>query len=197
MASGTMLVIDEVLGQHLVGITQYIGSRLPIYATSTGKAVLAFLDDTRRNAIIEEALQHSQNNDNGNHHTEHTITDRDAFTKILEDVQERGYAYATGELETGLMAVGVPIFDYNGVPQAAISIVGPSIRVKPRTSPAPRYQGDTNRTDSFAQIGLPRPSVTVKTCRDNACIVQINQTIVGASHASPDATPNHNQNIYS
>lgn len=125
-----MLVIDEVLGQHLVGITQYIGSRLPVHATSTGKAILAFLDEGRRATIIKEALASPTNGI-----TAHTIIDPVILVEELAQVRERGYAYALGELESGLMAVGVPVFDYNGIPQASISIVGPSIRVKPEHLP--------------------------------------------------------------
>src|SRR5690606_9220697 len=48
----SMLVIDEVIGKHIVGITQYIGSRLPVHATSTGKAVLAFADGDTQETIL-------------------------------------------------------------------------------------------------------------------------------------------------
>lgn len=120
-AGGTwsMLVIDEVLGRHLVGITQYIGSRLPIHATSTGKVLLAYMPPTERDALLPPTLEAL---------TESTRT-RAAFLTELETVRRDGYAIAHGELERGLVAIGAPIFDHNGNAQAAISLISPSVRM--------------------------------------------------------------------
>ena len=122
-ADGTcwMLVIDEVLGKHLVGITQYIGSRLPIHATSTGKAVLAFSDEqTRQNILAQQFDQF----------TEETLSTGDDLHRDLVQIQEQGFSMAVGELERGLVAIGAPIFDTNGDVQAAVSLTGPSVRIR-------------------------------------------------------------------
>lgn len=115
-----MLVIDEALGKHLVGITQYIGTRLPIHATSTGKAVLAHLPPDDRAAYLQHPLHAI---------TERTHTDAGAFADELRIAGERGYALVGGELEEGLVAVGAPIFNHAAQPIAAISLVGPSVRL--------------------------------------------------------------------
>lgn len=115
-----MLVIDEVLGKHLVGITQYIGTRLPIHATSTGKAVLAYLAPDARADYLRFPLPTL---------THHTVTSEVDFLAELERACQQGYALVGGELEEGLVAVGAPIFDTNGQPIAAISLVGPSVRL--------------------------------------------------------------------
>ncbi len=115
----TALVIDEVLGRHLVGITQYIGSRLPVHATSTGKVLIAF----RSPDFIEQVLQQPRPD-----LTEHTHS-ADTLRQELADIQANGVATAMGELEAGVMATAAPIFDMNGQTQAAISLVGPSIRI--------------------------------------------------------------------
>lgn len=120
------LVIDEFLGRHRVGITQYIGSRLPIHATSTGKAMLAHMPPERVQEILSQALTR---------YTDDTLTTLEAFHSTLAPVREQGYAVAQDELETGLIAVGAPIFDYDCAVQAALSVVGPSIRIKPDDVP--------------------------------------------------------------
>lgn len=122
----TTLVIDEFLGRHRVGITQYIGSRLPVHATSTGKCILAHTPAQRVREILSQALTA---------YTGDTLTDIDVYLNSLASVREQGYAVAHGELEAGLIAVGAPIFDYNCAVQAALSVVGPSIRMKPDAIP--------------------------------------------------------------
>jgi IclR family acetate operon transcriptional repressor len=113
-----MLVIDEVLGRHLVGITQYIGSRLPVHATSTGKAVLAHVAEPTRYLPQTPLI--------------FTDATRDEGSLLLADIQQaraQGYSVAIGELERGLVAIGAPVFDANGEVTAAISLVGPSVRL--------------------------------------------------------------------
>jgi len=116
----SMLVIDEVVSQHLIGITQYIGSRLPIHATSTGKAVLAFQSEARQAEILAQPLPYL---------TEQTVISPDEFKAELERIRSQGFATAMGELERGVMAASAPIFNHEGSVLAAMSLVGPSIRV--------------------------------------------------------------------
>jgi IclR family acetate operon transcriptional repressor len=60
-------------------------------------------------------------------HTEHTITDPQAFAAELEQVMERGYATDEGEHELGVSCVAV------AVPRApsriALSVSGPATRM--------------------------------------------------------------------
>ncbi len=117
-----MLVIDEVLGKHLVGITQYIGTRLPIHATSTGKAILAHLPEAARHDLLPLELAPL---------TAHTQYSVDDINAALGTAREQRYSLVVGELEEGVVAVGAPIFDVDGHPIAAVSLVGPSVRFTP------------------------------------------------------------------
>lgn len=116
----SMLVIDEVVSQHLIGITQYIGSRLPVHATSTGKAVLAFQSDDFLAEVIQQPRDFL---------TDETILTDDAFYEELQQIKAQGYALAAGELERGVMAAASPIFNHDGTVLAALCITGPSIRI--------------------------------------------------------------------
>lgn len=119
--SWSMLVIEEVLGKYIVGITQYIGSRLPIHATSTGKAVLAFSDDETRDTMLSAQFAAF---------TDATRIDAKALNQDLQQIREQGYALAYGELELGLVAIGAPVFDAGHQVRAAISLTGPGVRIK-------------------------------------------------------------------
>lgn len=116
----SMLVIDEVLGCHLVAITQYIGSHLPVHATSTGRAVLAHSPSEDLDKLLNLPLPRL---------TEHTVTTPFDLKREFEQIRAQGFAVVMSELELGLMATAAPIFDHNGHVQAAVSLVGPSIRL--------------------------------------------------------------------
>jgi DNA-binding IclR family transcriptional regulator len=121
--SWMMLVIDEVLGRHLVGITQYIGTRLPIHATSTGKVVLAFTPHEQVSGMLTFPLPD---------YTGQTRLTQADLQADLAAVRDCYYSIVTGELEEGLVAIGAPIFDHNGSVKAAVSLVGPSVRITPQ-----------------------------------------------------------------
>ncbi|MGB1252725.1 MAG: IclR family transcriptional regulator [Candidatus Promineifilaceae bacterium] len=116
----SMLMMVEIQGKHLIGINQYVGSRLPIHATSTGKALLASMPDEERDIVMQQAFVPL---------TRNTLVDNASLLKELVTVRARGYAVALGELEVGLMAAGAAIFNYEGRPIAAVSIEGPLSRI--------------------------------------------------------------------
>lgn len=100
----------------------WIGRRTPLYATSSGKVLLAFADETTRKLVLESAPEPL---------TEHTIVDPDALTHELAEVVRRGWASTSEELEIGLTAVAAPIRDGGGRVTAAVSASGPSFRLTP------------------------------------------------------------------
>lgn len=117
-----LIVIDEVLGQHLLGITQYIGARLPAHATAPGKVLLAYQPPS----VLNERLPLQLSTE-----TEHTITSRTQLLQELSVVRERGFATTLHELEMGITAVAAPIFNQHGDVEASISIGGPTSRITP------------------------------------------------------------------
>ena len=115
-----MLVIDEIAGTHRLGINEFAGNHLPIYATSTGKSILAFLPDDQLAKILAQPRKQL---------TADTAVSRSKLEKDLKLIREQRYALVQGELEEGLVAVGAPIFDPLGEPCAAICLAGPTIRM--------------------------------------------------------------------
>lgn len=115
-----MLIVGDVQSKYLISTHYSVGNRHPIHATSTGKVVLAFMPLEKRAAILQQPLPAL---------TPATLTDPARLENDLVEIRRRGYAVAVGELETGLMAAGVPIRDYRGEVIAAISIEGPATRI--------------------------------------------------------------------
>ena len=120
LVGGSVLILDEVAGHHLLGSMQFIGTQWPAHATSAGKVLLAELSESERRAIIRSPLARL---------TDKTITRRVGLREELARVREQGYATAIEELEAGYVAVGAPVRNHEGCAVAAISIGGPSIRL--------------------------------------------------------------------
>lgn len=118
--SYSMLVLAEIQGKFLISINQYTGSRLPLHATSTGKAMLAFMPEEERDIALQQSFDTL---------TAKTIVNTKKLDAELQRIREQGYATAVGELEVGLMAAGTVVYNYGGDPIASISIEGPDSRI--------------------------------------------------------------------
>jgi DNA-binding IclR family transcriptional regulator len=95
-----------------------VGRRLPAYATSLGKAILA----ERTTADIPDELAPL---------TAHTITDRDQLVRELDEVREQGYATDDEENSLGLRCFGFAL-RYSSPVTDAISCSVPIARLTPQ-----------------------------------------------------------------
>jgi DNA-binding IclR family transcriptional regulator len=99
-----------------------VGDRLPLNATAGAKAILAFLDPE-----VAEELITSQKDFKS--YTPNTITDPKQLVAQLEGVRQMGYAVDNEENEYGISAVGVPVFNHENLPVAAVVVVGLSAMI--------------------------------------------------------------------
>jgi len=114
----TMLILDEVSGGHFVGAAGNIGTRWPIHATSTGKALIAF--DEQGVERLGEQLASL---------TSRTITERNVFLEQLLEIRRRGFAETVDELEDGFSGVAAVVRGGVGQVLGALSICGPTQRL--------------------------------------------------------------------
>jgi DNA-binding IclR family transcriptional regulator len=91
-----------------------IGSRNDLHNTSLGKAILAYMDDEKRDQIVGQIEFKKKTN--------RTITDKTSLLEDLKKVKERGFSTDNRELEEHMFCMGAPIFDYTGKVIASISI---------------------------------------------------------------------------
>jgi len=113
---GEMLILDEVAGSQIIGARIEVGTRWPLYATSTGKALLASLSEEELELKLSKPRQRF---------TAATLVNTDALRADLENARSLGYASAEGELEAGYAAVGAIICDTKSQPVGALSLGGP------------------------------------------------------------------------
>lgn len=114
----SMLILDEIRSRYVIGSSGYIGTRWPLHATSTGKAVMAFADDGLEHLI--EPLKAL---------TSRTLIDKHSFQSEFISIRRRGYAVAIDELEDGFTTVATVIRGALGEVQGALSIGGPTQRL--------------------------------------------------------------------
>lgn len=119
---GYGVYVHRVRGRHAVKTDPGIGKRMPIHAISAGKAILAHMPRKRVEEIVERRGLPPI--------TPHTITDEEELFEELEQVRGRGYAINDEETVEGLRAVGVPIHSRDGKVTSALSVSGPTHRVK-------------------------------------------------------------------
>ncbi|WP_117595577.1 IclR family transcriptional regulator [Haloprofundus halophilus] len=119
---GEGVYIHRAFGERAVRTDPGIGSRIPLHATSAGKAILASMDEQRSTELIE-ALEFDPI-------TESTITESERLYDELETIRERGYSFNRQENLKGLHAVGVPVLGPDGDVIGALSVSGPSHRMQ-------------------------------------------------------------------
>jgi DNA-binding IclR family transcriptional regulator len=120
---GGLTYVDEVTPTAVL-TASWLGRTVPLHATSTGKALLAFLPPAEVRRVLAEGLPAF---------TDTTITSPDALVAELDATRERGYGTCAGELESSLYGVSAPVLGPTGRPLAVLSIWGPGDRVSKQT----------------------------------------------------------------
>jgi DNA-binding IclR family transcriptional regulator len=115
-----VVYISKVESPHALGMSSHIGSRLPMYCTSLGKAILAFSNTELLESVLTDSMEAR---------TSHTKTSPTALRAELVSVRSQGFALDNEENEPGIRCVGAPVLDYSGKAIAAISISGPCERI--------------------------------------------------------------------
>jgi IclR family transcriptional regulator, pca regulon regulatory protein len=101
-------------GQREIDLNLHVGARLPAYCTAMGKAILAFVPEDRREAIIERIDFVSRG--------PNTITDPAEFRAELERIRVSGFAVNDEELAYGLRSIAAPIQAHSGEVLAALNL---------------------------------------------------------------------------
>lgn len=119
--SEAVYVYKEESFQNNIQLVSRVGTRIPLYCSGVGRAMLADMSENQ----VEEIWNISQIKK----HTDKTITSLDKLQKCLKDVQKQGYALDDEEHELGVRCVAVSIPDLNPSVKYAISISAPAIRM--------------------------------------------------------------------
>ncbi|MEW6668674.1 MAG: IclR family transcriptional regulator [Thermodesulfobacteriota bacterium] len=114
------LVVHRQYGNQPMSYRLGIGARIPLYATASGKAILAFLskEDIERYLSKEELRPLTQA----------TITDPAILLGELAAVRAEHLAYSRQERFEGLSAMAAPVFRMDGSVGASIALIYLNVR---------------------------------------------------------------------
>jgi DNA-binding IclR family transcriptional regulator len=121
---GTDVVyVDRLESPQALRLFTEMGRRVPVHCTSSGKVLLAHLDDESLARLLSAGPL--------TRFTPQTITDPSALRLEVARVRHRGWAEAVQEREIGVASIAAPVRDSQGTVVAAVSIGAPLVRLSP------------------------------------------------------------------
>ena len=117
---GHALALATREGLHAIRIFAQSGRKGPLHAGGASMLLLAYAEP----AILERVLAGPLES-----FTNHTITDPDQLSKILQRIRANGYNVALNDLDDGAFSVAAPVYNAAGEVVAGLSIAGASVRL--------------------------------------------------------------------
>lgn len=123
----SMLIGADIVHVHMIESSKPlrahlpIGGRPPMFATATGKVILAYQPDDFIARVSRTMTQYTQK----------TVKGLEALRTELSEIRKRGYAINTGEWNEGICGLAAPLYSSSGV-TAAIGIGLPALRLTPK-----------------------------------------------------------------
>ena len=112
---GAVELLDQRDSRHFLGSPNWVGRRVPAHGSALGKVFYAFGALPVPSGSLEPLAPH---------------TVPTAEELALDEVRAKGYAIALEELEPGLWAVASAVRDASGAVVAALSVSGPTVRLR-------------------------------------------------------------------
>jgi DNA-binding IclR family transcriptional regulator len=122
-----LVYVDEVAPPAVLTVN-WLARPVPLHATSTGKAWLAWLPEAEARGVLGPVLDGF---------TDATVTDPERLLAEFGQIRACGYAVSAGELEPALCGVSAPVLRRGeDRPLAVFSIWGYADRIPPSRLPA-------------------------------------------------------------
>lgn len=113
LSGSDIIFLVYVSTKLLTRIAASVGTLFPAFATSAGRVLLAYSDKEKVNKYFRDTDIVA--------YTDRTVTSEKKLHTILSKVKKQGYSSIAGELDFGIVSVGVPIFNEDNVVIASIS----------------------------------------------------------------------------
>lgn len=115
-----VVIVARFPSMHAVSVDLHIGSRMPAFCTSPGRAMLSRMAPQEARRILETCDRSAR--------TGSTETSLRRLTEILEETRKRGYAINDQETYVGDLSIAAAIVDGAGRVAGAVNIAAPSPR---------------------------------------------------------------------
>ena len=116
---GEVVTVERLDSDQPLTLRAQIGSRRPAHCTAAGKAFLAVLPESDREAILRPPLAAF---------TPRTMTSPDQIRQQLADVRRRGFAWDDEEYLDGVRCVAAPVFGIDRRIVGVVSLAVPTMR---------------------------------------------------------------------
>lgn len=113
LEQGQVVYIASARVSVVPAVNIHVGSRVPPYLTSLGRALLSEMRDDQIDALIGKAELPAS--------TSRSITEPAAFRQMLKTSREQGYVFTDEEFHPGVRSIAAPIHDRKGEVVAAIN----------------------------------------------------------------------------
>lgn len=115
------IILDKVESRQVLSLTPPIGSSAPCHSSAVGKCLLAFAPQKYLEKFIGCPLSS---------YTHKTVVNWERLLEQLAEIRRQGYSLDDEELEVGLTCIAGPIFDRQREMIAALSLSGPTSRLR-------------------------------------------------------------------
>ena len=119
-----ILYVARVPTKRIMSVNLAIGVRLPAFATSMGRVLLAHLPNDQLEAYFAAATFQRL--------TPQTVSSEADLRRVLKQVRQQGWAMVDQEVEVGVRSAAAPIRDQSGRVIAAINVSAHASRVNLR-----------------------------------------------------------------
>ncbi|GKV57671.1 IclR family transcriptional regulator [Sporosarcina sp. NCCP-2222] len=102
------IIVDRIDSPRNVRIIDSIGERIPMHIGAANKTMLAYAPPQTTEALLKRLIPEEDG--------------RTEFQQQLRSIKRKGFAISRGEKTEGTLAVGAPVFDFEGRVLGAISI---------------------------------------------------------------------------
>lgn len=144
-------VVRVEAAPRILSVNLRVGSRLPLHATSLGKALVSAMTDEKLLDIMGQPPWPAL--------TPHTVRSPQALRPHLQHVTDHGYAVSDQELELGLRSIAAPVYDAERRLVAAINVSTSVAQVSREQLTGP-FATALVRTAQQLSVALGCPEVT-------------------------------------
>jgi DNA-binding IclR family transcriptional regulator len=144
-----IVYVEKLNSSRAYSVTTRVGSRSPAHCTALGKAILAVLDSSAVDKLLDLPLER---------YTPRTICDAALLRAELGRIRSESIAIDREEIEPNMCCVAAAIFDYRGHVIAAIGVAGPTRRLLHHLQECAEHVRDAARRISSSLVYLvPEP----------------------------------------
>ena len=155
----SIVLIARQEPQHLIRLDMWVGRRMPAYANSLGRALLAYLEPQEWEDYLARTELRKL--------TPFTETSREALEKKLARVRSTGYCVLVSELVDGLAGVSLPIRQADGKVLASLGVtmvLGSRTRKQIVDACLPALRAAAYEIEALLHARAPGPGGTVRPC---------------------------------